>query len=108
MAAPLRMLDAATGSARWSTELGSPAVWAGYLEDKLIAADGRQVVALDLASGTVLWRYQPGAGGKDANRPDPFAAAERRSDGRPSAAAGPSMVSGWSRAASSACAARAS
>ncbi len=78
----LRMLDAGTGSARWSTDLGSPVEWAGYREDRLIAAGGRQVAALDLASGTVLWRYHPGAGGKDANRPDPFAETEDGSDGR--------------------------
>ena len=73
----LRLLDASDGVSRWSAELGSPAEWAGYLEDKLIAAGPGQVVALDLATGTVQWRYRPGGTGKDANRPDPFAARRR-------------------------------
>jgi outer membrane protein assembly factor BamB/tetratricopeptide (TPR) repeat protein len=76
----LRMLDAAAGSARWTTDLGAPADWAGYLEDKLIAAGGRQVVAMDPASGTIEWRYQPDARPKDASRPDPFAAAEAQEE----------------------------
>ena len=71
----LRMLDAADGSTRWARDLGSSAGWAGYLDDKLIAAGARQVVALDLGSGG-QWRYQPGAGTKEANRPDPFAGGE--------------------------------
>jgi outer membrane protein assembly factor BamB/tetratricopeptide (TPR) repeat protein len=72
----LRMLDPLDGSTRWSTELGSSVGWAGYLDDKLIAGGARQVVALDLASGAVQWRYQPGAGPKEVSRPDPFAAGE--------------------------------
>lgn len=72
----LRMLDAVDGSTRWSTALGASVAWAGYLDDKLIAGGGRQLVALDLASGAVQWRYQPGSGAKEAGRPDPFAAGE--------------------------------
>jgi outer membrane protein assembly factor BamB/tetratricopeptide (TPR) repeat protein len=71
----LRMLDAAAGSARWSAKLGWSAGWAGFLEDKLIAADDRRVAALDLASGTVQWLYQPSGDVRDSGRPDPFAAA---------------------------------
>ena len=81
----LRMLDAADGSTRWSSDLGSAATWAGYLDDKLIVGGGRQVVALDLASGAVQWRHQPGAGPKEKTRPDPFAGgdgAEEASHGR--------------------------
>jgi cellulose synthase operon protein C len=79
----LRMLDAADGSTRWSSELGCPAGWAGYLDDKLIVAGGRQVVALDLACGAARWRYQPGAGTKEVNRPDPFAAGDETDDPAP-------------------------
>ena len=53
----LRLLDPATGLPRWSAELGEPAIWAGYLADRLIAATPRQIVALDLGQGTVQWRY---------------------------------------------------
>jgi outer membrane protein assembly factor BamB/tetratricopeptide (TPR) repeat protein len=85
----LRMLDAADGSTRWSSELGSPAGWAGYLDDKLIVGGGRQVVALDLASGAVQWRHLPGAGAKEVNRPDPFAAGD--GPGEPTATRGETL-----------------
>ncbi len=69
----LRLLDPSTGLPRWSVELGAPAVWAGYLSDKLIAATPRQIVALELGQGTVQWRYDLARSGKDLDRPDPFA-----------------------------------
>jgi outer membrane protein assembly factor BamB len=69
----LRMIDAADGSGRWATPLGSAVVWAGYLDDKLIAAGPREVAALDLASGAVVWRYKPDSSTRDQGRPDPFA-----------------------------------
>src|SRR5262249_20925792 len=34
----LRLIDPSSGLPRWSAELPSPAIWAGYLSDKLIAA----------------------------------------------------------------------
>ena len=61
---------------RWSAELGAPAVWAGYLADKLIAATPRQIVALELGQGTVQWRYDLSRSGKNLDRPDPFADAK--------------------------------
>jgi len=67
----LRLLDPSTGLPRWSSELGAPAVWAGYLSDKLIAATPRQIVALELGQGAVQWRYDLSLSGKD-QRPDPF------------------------------------
>jgi cellulose synthase operon protein C len=79
----LRFLDPATGSTRWSSDLGAPAVWAGYLADKLIAATPRQIVALELGQGTVQWKYSLGTAGKDHDRPDPFA----RANANPAAAA---------------------
>ena len=47
----MRLLDPVTGAKRWSADLGAPAVWAGYLADKLIVATTRQVAALELSSG---------------------------------------------------------
>ena len=38
------------------------------------------MIGLDLASGAVQWRYQPGAGAKGPAHPDPFAAAEGPDD----------------------------
>ena len=67
----LRLLDPATGLPRWSAELGGPAVWAGYLADKLIAATPRQIVALELGQGTVQWRYDVSHAGKNATGPIP-------------------------------------
>ena len=89
----LRFLDPTTGSPRWSSELGAPAVWAGYLADKLIAATPRQIVALELGQGTVQWKYALSRTGKGRDQLDPFARAnvnpgpagdaERRARDRP-------------------------
>jgi len=75
----LRMLDPASGLPRWSSELGAPAVWAGYLADKLIVATPRQIAALEIGQGTVQWRYDLSRTGKDLDRPDPFADAREAS-----------------------------
>jgi outer membrane protein assembly factor BamB/tetratricopeptide (TPR) repeat protein len=69
----MRVIDPSTGVSRWSAELGGPAVWAGYLSDRLIAATTRQIVALDLTQGTVQWRYDAARSGKDQSPLDPFA-----------------------------------
>ncbi len=69
----LRVLDPETGATRWSADLGAPAVWAGYLSDKLIVATPRQIAALELSQGGVQWRFDVKKAGKDADRPDPFA-----------------------------------
>ena len=76
----LRLLDPSSGLPRWACELGAPAVWAGYLSDKLIAATARQIVALELGQGTVQWRYDLSHSDKDLERPNPFADAK---DGDP-------------------------
>ena len=47
----LRFLDPSTGLPRWSADLGAPAVWAGYLSDKLIVATPRQIVAPRAGAG---------------------------------------------------------
>jgi len=70
--AALRLLDPSTGLPRWSSELGAPAVWAGYLSDKLIAATAHQIVALEPGQGALQWRFDLSRPGKDLNRPDPF------------------------------------
>ena len=69
----LRLLDPSTGAPRWSADLGAPAVWAGYLADKLIVATARQIVALELSEGSVQWRFDSTRIGKNLDRPDPFA-----------------------------------
>jgi outer membrane protein assembly factor BamB len=68
----MRLLDPLTGEQRWSVDLGAPAVWAGYLSDKLIVATNHQVAAVEISKGGVQWRYDTTAK-KDADRPDPFA-----------------------------------
>ena len=69
----LRLLDPSSGSPRWSAELGAPAIWAGYLSDKLITATAHQIVALESGQGTVQWRYDRSSAGKNLDRPNPFA-----------------------------------
>ena len=84
----MRLLDPVSGAKRWSVDLGAPAIWAGYLADKLIVATARQVAALELASGGVQWRYDASKAGKDLDRPDPFA---NPADPESSEAAGSSL-----------------
>ena len=76
--AGLRLLDPMTGGRRdGRVDLGAPAVWAGYLADKLIVATSRQIAALELSQGTVQWRYDAVARrARTRDRPDPFADAE--------------------------------
>jgi outer membrane protein assembly factor BamB len=87
----LRLLDPLTGVPRWSSDLGAPAVWAGYLSDKLIVATSRQIAALELSHGTIQWRFDTSTVGKDVRRPDPFAnpaeLPERPAGGGPSLSA---------------------
>ena len=66
-----RPLDPATGQSRWSADLGAPAVWVGYLADKLLAATSQRVVALDLNTGRRAVAFRPGRSGRDpaAGRP---------------------------------------
>jgi outer membrane protein assembly factor BamB len=69
----MRVIDPLTGFSRWSAELGGPAVWTGFLSDRLIAATTHQLVALDLAQGTVQWRFDAARAGKHGSPLDPFA-----------------------------------
>ena len=69
----LKLLDPKSGEARWGAELGGPAIWAGYLSDKLIVATARQIAALELSGGAIQWRFDASRTGKEAHRVDPFA-----------------------------------
>ncbi len=80
----LRMIDASDGSTSWSARIGTSVTWAGYLVDRLIVGGPGQVVALDLSTGAVQWRYRPGNTAGDTGsgaRPDPFAAVEASTGG---------------------------
>jgi outer membrane protein assembly factor BamB/tetratricopeptide (TPR) repeat protein len=72
----VRLLETSSGLPRWGAELGSTAVWAGYLADKLVVGTARQIVALEPAQGTVQWRYDVARPGKNLKGPDPFADAK--------------------------------
>jgi outer membrane protein assembly factor BamB/tetratricopeptide (TPR) repeat protein len=90
----LRLIDPSTGAPRWLCELGEPVVWAGYSSDKLIAATTRQVIGLELATGSVHWRYDPAGAGKNRERPDPFATAPRAPE-HPPVDLAPESLSGF-------------
>ena len=76
----LRSVDLRSGEFSWSVDLAGPPIWAGYLDDRLIAATEARVVALGLKDGGVLWSYD--AAGPAPVKPDdnPFqkAAAPKR------------------------------
>jgi outer membrane protein assembly factor BamB len=82
----LRFIDPATGQPGWSVELGAPAVWVGYLADRLIAATPERIVAVDPAQGAVQWKHESARIAAGRARFDPFArdvkppAAEPRDD----------------------------
>ncbi len=88
--AGLKLLDPASGAPRWASDLGGPAVWAGYVSDKLIVATTRQIAALELSQGSIQWRFDVSKAGKDVRRPDPFAVAAAPVLERPDAT-GPSL-----------------
>ncbi len=73
----LTPLDPATGSPRWTVELGAPAVWVGYLSDKVVAASALRLVGLDPASGAEQWSFAAAAPVRARRLPDPFARAEQ-------------------------------
>jgi outer membrane protein assembly factor BamB/tetratricopeptide (TPR) repeat protein len=66
-------LDPENRAQRWSAELGSQALWAGYLADKVVAATAQRIVALDPLTGTEQWRLEQGAAWRAGRGPDPFA-----------------------------------
>lgn len=72
-ATALTALDPAGGEERWTADLGSRAVWVGYLADKLVAATPRRVVGLDARTGAVRWRFGPDAEPAAEPKLDPFA-----------------------------------
>ena len=80
----LTPLDPASGEPRWSVDLGSPAVWVGYLADKVVAASAQRIVGLDPATGTEQWRFAVGKPARSRRVADPFARNE-------AAAAGPEV-----------------
>jgi outer membrane protein assembly factor BamB len=69
-------LDTASGKPRWTVDLGTAAVWVGYLSDKLLAATAQRVVALDPTTGAEQWRHTHGSAARTRRTPDPFARAE--------------------------------
>ncbi|CAN5761952.1 PQQ-binding-like beta-propeller repeat protein [soil metagenome] len=54
----LRSIDTEAGAIFWATDLGGAPVWVGYLADRVVAATEQSIVALDLTSGEVVWRYR--------------------------------------------------
>ena len=70
--ASLAPLDLTTGQSRWKTDIAAPAVWVGYLADKLLAASSQRVAALDLNTGAEQWRFAPGGPSRPRRGPDPF------------------------------------
>ena len=56
----LRSMDLRSGESSWSADLAGPPIWAGYLDDRLIAATETRIVALGLKDGSVLWTYDSG------------------------------------------------
>lgn len=60
----LRPIEPARGTRSWSSDLGAAPVWVGYLADRVLAATETRLVALDVATGEVQWRF-------DATDPSP-------------------------------------
>lgn len=74
----LRPVAPATGASAWTARLGGEVVWVGYLDDRVLAATDRRIVAIDLDKGGHLWQYD--AAGPAAETPlqdGPFAKPEQ-------------------------------
>jgi outer membrane protein assembly factor BamB len=72
----LRPVDPTTGLPLWTVELGQPAVWVGYLADKIIAATQTRLVALELDKGALQWQHDFGVPDPGRRGANPFARAE--------------------------------
>lgn len=71
----LRPIEPARGSMPWSRDLGDAPVWVGYLADRVLAATETRLVALDVATGEVKWRFDASDAGADRRVANPFAGA---------------------------------
>ncbi len=54
----LRSVNPVSGDAAWTIELPAEPVWLGYLADRLLVATEKNVIALGLERGEVLWGYE--------------------------------------------------
>ena len=45
----------------WEADLGASPVWVGFLDDRVLVATDRQIVALDISKGAKLWTFESGA-----------------------------------------------
>jgi outer membrane protein assembly factor BamB/TolA-binding protein len=65
-------LDPGTGQQRWTSDIGSPAGWVGYLSDKLLAANSEKLIAFDPTTGAAHWQYAGSGPPRALRGPDPF------------------------------------
>jgi outer membrane protein assembly factor BamB len=84
-------LDPVTGQQRWTSDMGSPAVWAGYLSDQLLAANSQKVVAFDPTTGAVHWQFAGSGPSRPRRIPDPFG----RNDARAASEAAHAPLGGF-------------
>ena len=68
----IRPIDSGDGSARWTADLGGVPLWVGYLDDRVIAATEDRLVALGLATGRLLWRFDAPVAGMAKRPANPF------------------------------------
>ena len=83
IAIDLRLLDRPTAPRAGRAELGSPAVWAGYLDDKLIAAGPARSSPSTWPRAPSQWRYRPGAEREGASRARPVRRGREAADEPP-------------------------
>ncbi len=84
----LRPIDPTSGESAWSADLGGEPVWVGYQGKHVLAASAVRLQALDLATGQVLWSFDPTDPQGVRRRLDPFARSDPRASGPPSDALG--------------------
>ncbi|MFO0909278.1 MAG: PQQ-binding-like beta-propeller repeat protein [Isosphaeraceae bacterium] len=91
----IEAVSSTDGQTRWAADLGQPAIWIGYRDDRVVAATSDRVVALDLSAGKKLWQFDATPPGAPSQAPDPFArnpAGDSVSPGPPQALSGFRMI----------------
>ncbi len=72
----VRPINSNSGSSKWSVDLEGNPVWAGYLDDRVLAASETRVVALGLDKGQLLWTFDAATPGTPRRGPNPYARPE--------------------------------
>lgn len=68
----VRPILADDGPSPWTADLGGTPLWVGYLDDRVLAASEDRLVAVDMATGRPLWKFDAALSGTLKPTANPF------------------------------------